>query len=420
MKKDKKKLYIFIICAAVLSLAVRLVMLNHFAQNGSLESFEYSEIAKNIVEGRGYAYDYLGTTYRSFATPGYAILISGIYLVFGIGIIPVIYLQILLSLGSCIAIFLIARRITNERFAALACLLSLFHPGLILYSVKKAHALNLDVLLFLLVVVSVLRVREKPSLKRGLVSGMIFGLATLSRPSILVFLPVSAIWLWRDKALAKKKLVIAVLAVTVFVLPSVWTLRNYIVHNELIFSSSCDTVVFWLGNNPNSTGTPHMNDGTSVLKSDRRLYSQLLRLDELEKRALFKRKSTEFVLDHPGRSAGLFLKKIYYFWWFSPVVGFSYPRSYILLYKLYYSIMLMLAVAGSALLLFGKAKNIRKNARLLLMFLVAVSLFQALYYVDGRHRWIVEPIMMIFSAVGAKGLAERAAKMSGNSIRRIT
>ena len=93
-------------------------------------------------------------------------------------------------------------------------------------------------------------------------------------------------------------------------------------------------------------------------------------------------------------------------WWFSPMSGLLYPRYYLVLYKIFYSAMLVLACLGINSLL-KKRVSVRQEVYLLLFFLTFLSLFQALYYVEGRHRWSVEPILMIFSAAGILKLTNK-------------
>src|SRR5947199_126414 len=54
-------------------IAMRLALI---AAGGSPERFEYDDLARNVLSGRGYDYDQLGTPYRSF----YAGLVLGLAL----------------------------------------------------------------------------------------------------------------------------------------------------------------------------------------------------------------------------------------------------------------------------------------------------------------------------------------------------
>jgi hypothetical protein len=42
---------------------------------------------------------------------------------------------------------------------------------------------------------------------------------------------------------------------------------------------------------------------------------------------------------------------------------------------------------------------------LFLLFLASISVFQSLFYVDGRHRWGVEPVFLIIAAAGILSLS---------------
>ena len=86
--------------------------------------------------------------------------------------------------------------------------------------------------------------------------------------------------------------------------------------------------------------------------------------------------------------------------------GLLYPHRYLLTYKVFYSFILFFALVGLTCSLAKKNKDMLANAYLLLFFLISISLFQALYYVEGRHRWGIEPILMIFSAVGIAAFVE--------------
>ncbi len=408
MKKTAVAALYILLFFLLISLILRVALFNIFLTHNSIQTLEYSDIAKNIVSGNGYTYNYLGTLYRSYGTPLYPALIAIIYKFAGITNSPIVYLQITLSLLSGLVLFFIARRIANENAALIASIIFLFHPGLVLYSVKSIHSLQLDIFLFLLAVISVMRLREKMSFANAAVTGLAFGMAALSRPSIAAFAFISVLWLFVGSGTAfKTKMFSALLLISIAAIPvSVWIVRNYAVHKKIIMTTTCDAEVFWRGNNKNATGASHQTDGMGVLEHDKELYDKLITLNELDKRELFRKEATQFIINNPGKAIMLYLKKIYYFWWFSPVSGILYPHSYLFIYRVFYSMMLFFAVIGLISLFKKKDDDIRKNVCLLLLFLILTSLFQAMYYVEGRHRWGVEPILLIFSAAGITAFME--------------
>jgi len=407
--KRKIPISALLIGVLFLSLIVRLALLGFFIKEGSVETFEYNEIAKNMISGKGYIYDHLGTAYKSFAPPLYAMLIALIFKVAGINIAPVLCIQVVLSLSTCLAIYFIARRIGSKIVCFLAFFLCAFHPGLIIYSVKKVHSLNLDAFLFAMTILFVMKLKAHFSLRGSIFVGLKFGLTMLSRPSILVFLPVALFWLALEWKVPVRQKVLAFLCMAcVLALPvSFWATRNYIIHKEYVPITTTDAEVFWRGNNPNATGASYGSDKTAVIKSDKILYGKLRSRDELGKRRLFRKESIKFIRENPGRFLALYFRKLYYFWWFSPVSGLLYPGYYFLAYRIFYSVIVISALIGLTYLLTGGNIEVCNKTYLLLLFIVCISLFQALFYVEGRHRWCVEPVLIIFSSVGIAGIGGR-------------
>lgn len=418
MKKNnfpdkRKNLKIIFVCLFLASLIIRIYLLYIFTVAKSVESWEYDQIARNIVEARGYSLNYLGSEYKSFAPPLYPLLIAGIYYLFGIQTAPVVITQIILSIMTCIIIYCVAGRILPEKSAIIAFCLCLFHPGLIIYSVKKIHALNLDNFLFALTVFLVFRIKDNPRVKQFILGGFGFGITVLSRPSILAFLPPALLWLFftlkkplRIKAFNSFVLLLA-MAIPIFP----WVMRNYAIHKKFILTTTNDAEVFWRGNNENASGTSFSDSKIYILESDRRLHEKVKGLKEIEKRDAFMNEAVKFVKNNPKKFLKLYLKKICYFWGFSPASGLLYPQAYLSVYKVFYYTMLLLGLYGLVCLFAKGNPEISKEIVLLVLFLLSISLFQSLFYIEGRHRWAIEPFLLIFSANGITEVFNKAKKL---------
>jgi len=415
MKNFNKYVFLYLVIIALIATVLRLALLMHYSTNNAIESFEYDIIAKNLVAGKGYTIEYLGTTYKSFAAPLLAFLIASIYQIFGINVIPVICFQIVLSLAMCFVIYFIVQRISSNLVSCMAFTLCAFHPAYTLYSVKKIHALSLDALLFSLVVLFVIRLKEKFSLYRSVCVGFIFGLSSLSRPTILAFFLPVLFWInLTVRETARKKLVnTAAIILVLTMLCSLIAIRNYLIHKKLIIFSSQDTEVFWRSNNPLATGTSYREDGVPVVSSNPELYKKIKSLTELEKRSFFKDEAIKFVRQYPWKFIHLYITKLKNFWWFSPTTGLLYPHIYLILYKVYYSIILIFAVVGIIHILLIEKSNIREYILLILLFMSSIWFFQSLFYMEGRHRWGVESFLLIFTAYGLVYLA----KVSRNGLK---
>ena len=102
----------------------------------------------------------------------------------------------------------------------------------------------------------------------------------------------------------------------------------------------------------------------------------------------------------------LTLSKFFYFWWFAPQTGVLYPPFWLRLYQAYYSAAMLLAFVGLRRVVRVGAPSIHL-ACVIGAFLLGLSALQSLYYVEGRHRWAVEPMVLAFSGGGVAALLER-------------
>jgi len=108
----------------------------------------------------------------------------------------------------------------------------------------------------------------------------------------------------------------------------------------------------------------------------------------------------DFIRNNPLQFIKLYCKKIYYFWWFSPQSGTIYPKIYLGLYTYIYLIMGVFSAFGALAALLFRGKRTRDNAFLLVFIIMSICLTQSLFYVEGRHRWLIEPLLMVFVSYG--------------------
>jgi len=404
--KTKKGIFLLII----LTFVVRLVVFLYFRSHQPIQVWEYEAIAKNLVNGYGFKNIYLNTTYYSCTTPLYPAICAIVYKLAGINHDAMVILQIIISSLICIPLYELGRRIAGSRVGLLAGWMYALHPGLIIYSILNLHALILDAFLFLSTVWSFVYLREALTLKRSLLTGIIAGLCILTRTTVIVFIPFGFIWLFLCyKKDNPKRVIINIISVLIVtsLLVSGWVIRNFLVHKEFVFMTTTDAEVFWRGNNINATGTSHTPSGGIVIKEDRLLYNKIMTLSELEQRNLFRTEAANFIRKNPGKFIELFLKKLFYFWWFSPESGIYYPKTYLLVYKFLYSIALFFAVIGIYFTLKSNSKTTREYVSLIILFILIISFTQSLFYVEGRHRWAIEPFLLIFTAASFSSFLDK-------------
>ena len=368
------------------------------------EVFEYDDMARALVAGKGTTFRHLHVVYHSFAPPLYAWLSAASYWS-SKSILPLMLLQILAGSALAVVVAEIARRIFGGWIAPLSAgLLVAFHPGLIIYCVAKAHPLTFDALFFSLSVFQALRLRAETTVRRAIEFGAIVGLGSLCRATLIIFLPLAALWLLLvlpqpSLKSAVRAVVIAGLCTTALIAP--WSIRTSLLHHRFVFMLTTDSEDFWRGNHLNARGSTYIGPGTVELDTlSTEEYSELSNQpDEIAQADWFSFRSRSFIREHKSEFVRLIAVKLFYFWWMGPQTGVLYPGVWLRLYMIYYIIELCLAIFG-IWSIWKLGRPAKQNLWLIVSFLFALSLLQSLYYVEGRHRWAVEPILIAISGGG--------------------
>jgi hypothetical protein len=129
-------------------------------------------------------------------------------------------------------------------------------------------------------------------------------------------------------------------------------------------------------------------------------------VSEVERDRMFHDAAWEHIRANPLAAIGRVVQRVYYFWWFSPQWGAAFPPVLKLVYRGWWVFLLLLIAAG----LFA-SRRLPGRADLWLMAALAllISIGQAVYYVEGRHRLAVEPLVIPLAAVGVTSLLRRAS-----------
>jgi len=395
-----------------IALAIRLTVGMFRGGLWNPELFEYDWMARTLIDGQGLVFPHLDVPYHSFAPPLYPWLSAASYWLSG-SLIVLMMLQVLAGSALAVVVAQIAGRFSTGTIAPLAAgLLIAFHPGLIIYNVAKAHPLTFDALFFTLAVLQAFRLRERTTVRRAIEFGALIGVGVLCRTTLIIFLPLVATWLlWvlRKDSLksALRAIAIAGLCATAIVIP--WTIRTSLLHRQFVFMLTTGPENFWRGNNPNATGGAYFTAGQLELeKLSPAEFSDLRhQRDEIAQANWFSVRSHEFIREHPREFIRLTLVKFLHFWWVAPQTGVLYPQSWFLAYLMYYVLVLLLAMIG-ACSIWRMGKLARPQLLLIAAFLLALSLLQSFYYVEGRHRWAVEPILIAISGVGVAALCRNS------------
>ncbi|MEO2146473.1 MAG: tetratricopeptide repeat protein [bacterium] len=110
--------------------------------------------------------------------------------------------------------------------------------------------------------ITTLGLHQHPGGKSALCTGLLWGLATITRPNVLLFAPVFFFWV-RGRAQGRAGWILALLFSVGWILPVLpITVRNRVVGGEWTLVATQAGVNLWIGNNPQSDGSTAIVPGT--------------------------------------------------------------------------------------------------------------------------------------------------------------
>jgi 4-amino-4-deoxy-L-arabinose transferase-like glycosyltransferase len=367
------------------------------------ELYESEDMARSLLAGRGLVYVSEGIPYYAYIAPLYPLLCAGLYALLP-SVTAILIVQMVASAGHAVLVAAMGERLFNRTAGIIAGLLMAGHPGLIVYSSLKAHPLTVDALCVTLVAWQFLKLQADRTIRRSVWLGLTIGLGVLARATSAVFLPVGIAWLFATRARrhwateVTRSLLIAGIALLVI---APWLIRNAHIYHRVVFVST-HWQVFWRGNNPHATGHSYIDPGRTVMSMlTPEQLGQLRTLnDDAQRDQWFRAQALGFIRSNPSAFFTLTLKKFGHFWWFAPQTGMLYPRLWLRGYQIFYAVVVCLALLCAQGFVRRATPEQRRAGALIGLFLLALSLLQSLYYVESRHRWALEPLVLLLAGAG--------------------
>ena len=370
----------------------------------------YDNVGQNLANGRGFVWQtgdpVNGFVYEPMVGPGptYPIFLGLTYFLFGHSVTAVRVIQALLGGATVILMFLIAGAVFGEQVARISGFLTAIHPALISYS----GMLLTETLFAFLIAVSIwamiLAIKSRTP-KAWILVGIISGLMVLLRSEALLIVilgSVLVLWYGEKRHKMRNLLIFAMFFVLTI---SVWTVRNYIVFNEIILVSSDSGRVLWIS-----------TVGWSEWHFDDERYTSLLLqgLNGREADRVLQREGLKNILGDPVHYLRLCFERIIPFWIGSHtlyIAGFSDS------FQAYYArgAHAQLFVKGTILLLntslivlaFGGALASLLNKRderylrgICLNPIVAIATVHFFLFATSRYQVPILPFILMFSVVG--------------------
>ena len=401
-----KKITSLVLITFVIRVAAIFILGRHI----NPEVWEYDAIALNILSGKGYVYGHFNTNCYLY---GPAILYSYfealIHFLTNRNYLIMELIQAVIAALSVIPLFYLAKRIFNEKTAIISALLYCLHPGLVVYA-GKIHELFL-VTFFILVILYLLIRFENKAWSMVLV-GLLMGLGILLRATLICIIPSYFFYLiLKKRGLKKAILSVLTIALLAAIVISPWIYRGYKLYNRFIFISTTPAEQLWRGNNPRASGGTLTVDNKAIFDvAEPDFRDRILSMNEIEQYDLFIAEAKKYIKENPVRFLKNTAKKFVYFWSFSPQTGLLYPAWWLLIYKLLYVVLAFFFALGVYSIFANKKVIDIPIIVFLFSFFLMVSCIHSVFFVDMRHRWMLEPLLMIISAYGMQTFFQRAVK----------
>ena len=346
------------------------------------------------------------------------------------------FLQVLLTAGTAVFIWRMARHLFGRAAAVAAGLGYAVYGTFLFYDTM----FMIEVLFLFLLSWGMCRLvlqRESSRWTTWLLTGIVFGLASISRPNVLLAIPFLALWLALVSDGARfswcrwRRPIAMGLGVVLMVLPV--TARNLAVTGEFIPISSQGGINFYLGNNEKADGLTMLMPEVALDESvSWRQFFKVTQaaaekeaghsLSEGELSSFWTGKALGFIASHPGKFIQLTWKKLVFL-----TSGFEnsdngdiyYQRQRSTLYSwlvwhfgLYcpFGLLLPLAVMGGWVL-----RNQGRALAPLYVFMAAYVPSIVLFLVTARHRLPLVPFLLIIAAGGAVWLVQRWSALKRSS-----
>lgn len=391
--------------AAILALGLGLRLLTLVVYLGTHEwkgeTWEHETIAMNLLQGKGFMMIDGELVYRSREPPLFAVLCYLLHVVGGPGLWLFYLFQLALAGGIIGLTYAIAGRWLSS--GAAAALLVALEPGLVVYHSYKVDDLAFSTFLILFVVYATAELSRSRDTRWAAAIGVVIGAAVLTRPDLLSLFGILLAWAWIERgrlADILKPAGVVLLAASLVIVP--WVVRNSLLHGRAVLLTTFSGEALWRGNNPNSTGTSVFVDGRGQLEAaPEEFRSKIAAANEVQRDALFREEAVRFIAEAPGQFLRRVATKIYYFWWFTPSYGgrhYEWVPSFLKDgYRLLYGVTLAFMLSGVWAL---AREGLTVPRAIVLAVPVCIMIVHSWSYVEGRHRVLVMPLILIVAAYG--------------------
>ena len=401
-----KPLVAILIVAFFIRLSLALVVVNF----SSDFYWEYGEIAKNVLAGRGYSLYYISndelafrynTTVAAYPTalmaPGYVGFLLPFMFIRNVMTrnIFIILVQTILSLLSLYLVYKFTAKYFSERIAFFSGMMACILPDIAysVFSFTPTVLYHLAVVALLLLLYSI---EEANTEKKMFSISLLFVFLSYIRGEFLLFV---FLFLLLQIFAHQWKNVGITLVITISLL-SPWTIRNYTVFDQFVPLSTGFGLNFYRGNNSEEIGSWSNEDIKRDILSLPQKQNFEVQIDRIYQRQAF-----NFIISHPWQEISNIPVKLFHLWVFSPLQ----KRSNNYLYQLISLCFFIFSIIG-LLVTFSWQKH-----RYLYLMLIYSMVIGLLFFTLPRHQTMMKIILLPLAGAGLEFLWNLFKQKRSNS-----
>ena len=363
--------------------------------------WEFGELAKNVIDGKGYSLFYPteeGVGFKSANTdsprpsaymlPGYPGLLMPFMIIDNI-ILRNMLIMIFQALLSVIAMYLLYRFTLmrfNEKTALTAAAIYAFLPEFIYASTSYGSVIIYHIAVSAMIMLMI-RLESSDKIRDFIYAGLLLGGTMYFRPEFILFFAMFSVMMLRSGKM--KKILLSFVIAFLCVLP--WQIRNYSVFDEFVPMTTSGGQNFYRGHNPYRPGMwcdDEIVNNIKKLQSDNKYE---LRLSRMYYGYAF-RTINEAPADEISRSA----EKLFHLFLANPYDNRSENMAYLLPW------VLLIIIS-----LFGIYKSRKKiDNKYLYTFLIYHAILAIIFFAIPRYQTMMKIILIPYAAYGFMMIVE--------------
>lgn len=370
------------------------------------DSQSYDQWAQRLAAG-----DWIGKVVF-YQSPLYPYLLGVLYEIVGRDLVVARLLQGLAGAAGCALIAFAATRVFGARAGLVSGLLLAVYAPAIFYD-SLIQKTSLDFLLSSALVCLIAVPVETFSNRRYWSIGLVTGALCLNRENAMFLVPLVLLWAWRREPSRRQPVLWLLFGFGLVIAPV--TARNWAVGRELVVTTSQFGPNLYIGNNPEANGyyqpllpgrgSPEFEQRDAIALAEKDAGRAL---NHTEVSHYWQRRAWNWMKENPGRWLELTGRRFLLFWNALEVMdtedlGTHAGHSAVLRgtrFAFHFGLLAPLALVG-----LWAFRSRWREFGIFLGILGVYTLSVALFFVIGRYRYPLVPILALFAGAGAVHLA---------------